>query len=52
MALVRASGGVGRAKKLADRYTNRAMSRIEALPEHEAKATLRKLAQRLMVRES
>lgn len=51
LTLVRASGGVGRAKKLADRYTTRAMSRIEALPEHEAKATLRKLADQLIGRD-
>lgn len=51
LTLVRASGGVGRAKKLADRYTTRAMARIEALPEHEAKATLRKLADQLIGRD-
>jgi heptaprenyl diphosphate synthase len=51
LALVRSSGGVGRAKKLADRYTSRAMARIEALPEHEAKETLRKLANQLIGRD-
>ncbi len=51
LSMVRESGGVGRAKKLADRYTTRAMARIEALPEHEAKATIRQLAEQLIGRD-
>lgn len=49
--LVKNSGGVSRASKLADRYTSRVMARIEALPDHEAKATLRQLAQKLLGRD-
>lgn len=51
LTMVRESGGVSRAKKLADRYTTRAMARIEALPEHEAKATIRQLAEQLIGRD-
>jgi heptaprenyl diphosphate synthase len=51
LKLVRDSGAVSRARKVADRYTNRAMARIEALPEHEGKQTLKLLAERLIGRD-
>lgn len=51
LSLVQESGSVVRARKVADRYTKRAMQRIEALPTHDSKRALKLLAEKLIGRE-
>jgi heptaprenyl diphosphate synthase len=51
VALVKESGSVERARKIADRYTQRAMMRIESLPEQPSKYALKQLAGKLIGRD-
>jgi len=47
---VRESGALEESRKTAQRYTQRALDEIDALPDKPAKQTLRRVAERLLVR--
>lgn len=48
---VRDSGALEASRKTAQRYTQRALNEIDALPDRPARQTLRRVAERLLVRE-
>ncbi|HJA89866.1 MAG TPA: polyprenyl synthetase family protein, partial [Candidatus Jeotgalibaca merdavium] len=50
LELVKAAGGIEKARVLAEKYTNKALKQINQLPESQAKTTISRISEQMLAR--